>query len=657
MRINDKEKILAHFDESEPENSLYYNQFILPFSIEVNYSADSEKEKYEKENEILDNFANSIIFKKAYKKEVSGQLEDYFFDNYFELYDLDQTSSVPDTDLKVSLLKERVSKARIFNYTVGDDDSSKESFNPIGEYVYTSKNKASYGLKLSLDVNDVEARVLKINGKKASIENDNEYSMTVLVVITISCYKNGLSKEEEENLVKIGDISEDNIHNDIEKMLSKSNIETYQGDAQKLEKLQRLVIKQKFIKFVGDKFKILYDMAEVNENYDLSLKLDGMPDVITLKKSKKHLINDLTKDLEKSKDARTKETKKELLYFLDIEKILAESIEDNSKENGLLNLQNTINLLNGRRMFSNITIQNTKIKFKEIDYFNLEEEIKSNKNGNFDDMILYSNLDYGYPTIQNGKFLKDFLDKSAYLRWTNYGTLYISSSIANVMLCDESAPFYLVSNQHTIYQELYLLVLIQSLLLNSFHDELLGAKNQLENLSDIIDEFHEDANRWIMFKVSSEIQGIELYEQYQTGLSVKELYEKLSAEVSAIQATLGNRDTKQVNETVDRLTNRANAIAYISLIVAAITFVYSIPSQYATATGTEFAAYNNTKMLFEDKYGSFTGRILTLLILMGISLFVCWAFIELRQSIEEKGGTVAWLKEQIQKVYKSKKKH
>lgn len=543
MRINDKEKILAHIDENNLEDALYYNQFILPFSIDVKYTANSEKEKYIKENNILDNFANKELFKKG-DEVISDQLEDYFFKNYFELYDIRHKTFDDDNEIdqtsEIDCMKneKRASLARIFNYTnlkIGEK---------IGEYVYTSKSEETMGLKLNLDVADLELRVLKIKSGNYKKEKRN-YKMSVLILVTLSCYKGIITDKEMSNFNKI-----------------KSSLEEKEKEKKTEEN-----IRGEYIKFVGDKFKKLYDDSGSKERYSLAL---------TLTNSKNSIIN--FKNTLPPGEERTTSRKNEMVE--ELMKLVNKDIEFYS------NRRESFNLLNVKRMFSNCSIQDTKIDISNIDYFNLDTEIPL-KLETFEELICYTNLDYNYPTIQNNVAIKGFIDKSVYLRWSNLGSLYVCSPISAVFISKGRTKDFLIANQHTVYYELYLLVLTQSLLLNIFHDELLGAKNSVNELGDTVDAFLEDANRWLIFKLSGEIQAIELYELYQDGLGIDKLYDKLLQEVSYVQMALGNKETKQVNATVDTLTNRANAIAYISLVIALFTLVISLPSQYATTTGEE----------------------------------------------------------------------
>lgn len=136
--------------------------------------------------------------------------------------------------------------------------------------------------------------------------------------------------------------------------------------------------------------------------------------------------------------------------------------------------------------------------------------------------------------------LKQLMDKGRIALWTNWEGIALHDNV--VFLGTAATPFTcggLPENVENDYFYLYLLALYQKIRLSIFSGELMRHSEDLyrnlEEARSMVDSFVKFRNHYWFANVTFKPQGTTIYQQFQSGLDVKSLYESVSKEVSELQ--------------------------------------------------------------------------------------------------------------------------
>lgn len=198
------------------------------------------------------------------------------------------------------------------------------------------------------------------------------------------------------------------------------------------------------------------------------------------------------------------------------------------------------------RMFTCCLIKNRYLS----DKFKLDYIEESNKNSNEYKNLSKSLYEYIYIDKENGctaatySFRKNILNESIYHRWTEYGTIYGASHTSLVAITGEDGYLETLITRPflTQYVEIAILVLIQRASILRFQKEIKGnMKNK--KIQELQSRYIDYRNQLHFFEVSSQEQGIELYELIRKQLYIEKemevleknleiLYEKSNVDIS-----------------------------------------------------------------------------------------------------------------------------
>ena len=143
-------------------------------------------------------------------------------------------------------------------------------------------------------------------------------------------------------------------------------------------------------------------------------------------------------------------------------------------------------------------------------------------------------------SCQNTKMKKRLLKESTYYRWQNYGTLYGLSRYSMVALTNIGAKGFIDVHMRTIYSRMFELVIIQRASMLRFSGEvtkvsaLKGKNNKevAERIASLYKEYIRFVNQIYFRSVTSQDQGIELYEmllrQFDSVAQIKDLDDEIS---------------------------------------------------------------------------------------------------------------------------------
>ena len=141
---------------------------------------------------------------------------------------------------------------------------------------------------------------------------------------------------------------------------------------------------------------------------------------------------------------------------------------------------------------------------------------------------------------QSEEMRKSLTQKNTYLRWMDYGTLYGITDRSFVCLTKENDSFseYLLKHMQTIYSQMVKLVLLQRASLLSFSNELsnynlhIGHSDTAEVISRMYCNYMIYVSKLYFKDVTSQVQGVELYEMFHKTFYIKFYIESFENQLS-----------------------------------------------------------------------------------------------------------------------------
>jgi hypothetical protein len=155
--------------------------------------------------------------------------------------------------------------------------------------------------------------------------------------------------------------------------------------------------------------------------------------------------------------------------------------------------------------------------------------------------------DKGWKTIANEKMQEKALNECTYERWSEYGTIYGMSRDSFVSLSDtlqnltnKNIPS-VYEHMRTMYYQMAVLCLAQraSVLRFSYEvslitDILEKENNPSKKIQDLYKNYIQFINKIYFREVTSQIQGIEMYSQFQKVMNLENDVKKLDEEISEL---------------------------------------------------------------------------------------------------------------------------
>lgn len=268
---------------------------------------------------------------------------------------------------------------------------------------------------------------------------------------------------------------------------------------------------------------------------------------------------------EKNENFWSNKDLKQRIYMVDFIQNMIVSEEHRSKYEVLPSLDD--------RMFTCCLIQDNMLSQKfEGDY--LSEEFKNIREYyNYLSKSLYEFIyidkdgDCSAPT---NSFREKILNESMYHRWTEYGTIYGVSHTSFVGITAEydglmtmiTRPFL------TQYVEIAILVLVQRASILRFQKKICGNMNN-KKIQKLQSEYINYRNQLHFFEVSSQEQGIELYELIRKQLYIEKEMEALEKNLEILY----EKNNVDHGNVFNRFGVFIGFIAILSIILDLVSFI------------------------------------------------------------------------------------
>jgi hypothetical protein len=213
------------------------------------------------------------------------------------------------------------------------------------------------------------------------------------------------------------------------------------------------------------------------------------------------------------------------------------------------------------------------------------------------------------PTCQDAQMRTELLNQSTYKRWIGYESLYGVTRYSMVYLTYDSVPDYLINTFRTIYARMAELVLIQRSSALKFSGRVTTVSEDLsaKNINDQVRELYKDyivfINNFYHKEVTSQDQGIELYEMMQRSLSLEQFVKDLDDDIGELY-----QYTSMVDN--DRKDEKANHLNWVMSIFAPASFVAGI--------------WGMNAMCDVYRSGTFWGQIAWIVGVTATIVFICW---------------------------------
>lgn len=209
------------------------------------------------------------------------------------------------------------------------------------------------------------------------------------------------------------------------------------------------------------------------------------------------------------------------------------------------------------KMFVNCCYLNSELsdKYKEDSIQDLSNEMFWQNYVEID-----HNFEFG---CQNFEMRKSLTQKNSYLRWQGYGTLYGITDRSFVCLCSSESfsETVLLPHMQTIYSQMVKLVLVQRASLLAFSDSISRVNFNIDNIeaADIIGNIYRNYIVYIkklyFVNVTSQVQGVELYEKLHNTFNIKEHIESFDNELSKMNIYLSSLKDSEKRESQNNLFN------------------------------------------------------------------------------------------------------
>lgn len=273
------------------------------------------------------------------------------------------------------------------------------------------------------------------------------------------------------------------------------------------------------------------------------------------------------------------------------------SIIDNRRESYLIrNILNykkeskdekiEIELINPDRMYVGFYLKNNSLIERIKKYSTEKQEYLTEKQEYaylYDDSLsdqLYAlaYIDGEDATCQSRVMRKKLLQETIYDRWIDWGTIHTVTHNGFGCIASDGAPYESVIMPFlTEYMEMMALVLLQRNLLLEFHKRAkeLSPEFNSEKLENLQKDYVKFKTQVLLFEVTPQEQGYEIYRLMQKQLYIDEEKEKLDDIMNSLYEVANVKHSIELNEIIKQLTERALCVSFFSLIVAVLSLIIS----------------------------------------------------------------------------------
>lgn len=214
-------------------------------------------------------------------------------------------------------------------------------------------------------------------------------------------------------------------------------------------------------------------------------------------------------------------------------------------------------------------------------------------------------FDFG---CQNSEMRKSLTQKNSYLRWQGYGTLYGITDRSFVCLCSSESfsETVLLPHMQTIYSQMVKLVLVQRASLLAFSDSISRVNFSIDNIeaADIIGNIYRNYIVYIkklyFVNVTSQVQGVELYEKLHNTFNIKEHIESFDNELSKMNIYLSSLKDSEKRESQNNLFNLLAGLFLPATLISGILGMNNILTDNEEDKNFSIGHFGVT--LYENKY-------------------------------------------------------
>ena len=268
------------------------------------------------------------------------------------------------------------------------------------------------------------------------------------------------------------------------------------------------------------------------------------------------------------------------------------SIIDNRRESYLIrNILNykkeskdekiEIELINPDRMYVGFYLKNNSLIERIKKYSTEKQEYLTEKQEYaylYDDSLsdqLYAlaYIDGEDATCQSRVMKKKLLQETIYDRWIDWGTIHTVTHNGFGCIATDGAPYESVIMPFlTEYMEMMALVLLQRNLLLEFHIEAkkLSPEFNSEKLENLQKDYVKFKTQVLLFEVTPQEQGYEIYRLMQKQLYIDEEKEKLDDIMNSLYEVANVKHSIELNIIMNRLTIIAILIALVSFAISVL---------------------------------------------------------------------------------------
>lgn len=166
-------------------------------------------------------------------------------------------------------------------------------------------------------------------------------------------------------------------------------------------------------------------------------------------------------------------------------------------------------------------------------------------------------------TVQDIDMQKSLIKNSTYSRWKNYGTLYGITRYSFVVLTDTSdfSKNVILNHVKTMYFQMITLLLANRASILRFSDEITAIsdiepsnKGLSEKISSLYKNYLRYKNKLYFKEITSQEQGIELYDKAREIMRVDSDIRDLSEEIGSLNSYAYLLDEKDEKEQMNKLT-------------------------------------------------------------------------------------------------------
>lgn len=259
------------------------------------------------------------------------------------------------------------------------------------------------------------------------------------------------------------------------------------------------------------------------------------------------------------------------------------SIIDNRRESYLIrNILNykkeskdekiEIELINPDRMYVGFYLKNNSLIERIKKYSTRRQEYAYLYDDDLSDQLYaLAYIDREDATCQSRVMRKKLLQETIYDRWIDWGTIHTVTHNGFGCIATDGAPYESVIMPFlTEYMEMMALVLLQRNLLLEFHIEAkeLSPEFNSEKLENLQKKYVKFKTQVLLFEVTPQEQGYEIYRLMQKQLYIDEEKEKLDDIMNSLYEVANVKHSIELNIIMNRLTIIAILIALVSFAIS-----------------------------------------------------------------------------------------